>query len=102
MFPALETAVCCVLLFPLPLSSQRPELAGKLTLTSTPPGARITIDNQVMGQSTPFTFVVSPGEHNVTVTSAALTNCGKKRVSLPPGSAISLNCASKGWDNPNS
>jgi hypothetical protein len=101
-FPVLEIAFCCVLLFPTPSLSQRPQLAGKLTVTSTPPGAGITIDNQVMGQSTPFTFVVSPGDHRVAVKSADLTNCGTKRVSLVAGSAVSLNCGPKGWDNPNS
>ena len=102
IFPALEMTFYCVLLFPMPLLSQRPALAGKLTVTSTPPGARITIDNQIMGQATPFTFVVSPGDHRVAVKSADLTNCGTKRVSLVAGSAVSLNCGPKGWDNPNS
>jgi hypothetical protein len=99
IFPALAMTLCCVLLSPMPLLSQRPALAGKLTVTSTPPGARITIDNQIMGQATPFTFVVSPGDHNVAVRSAALTNCGKKKVSLPAGSAVSLDCTSAGWGN---
>ena len=102
IFPALAMTLCCVLLSPMPLLSQRPALAGKLTVTSTPPGARITIDNQVMGQSTPLTFVVSPGSHYVAVTGAVLTNCGTKQVTLLAGSAKSLNCVSKGWDNPDS
>jgi hypothetical protein len=86
----------------MPSSSQRPQLAGKLTITSTPPGARIIIDNQLMGQSTPFTFVVSPGDHYVAVKSADLTNCGTKKASLTAGSVMSLNCVSNGWEKPNS
>ena len=55
------------LLFPALLSSQRPPAPGRLSVTSTPPGAKITIDNHDMGKETDFTFVVSPGDHQVSV-----------------------------------
>jgi hypothetical protein len=96
----LEMALCWVLLFPALLSSQRPQ-TGRLSVTSTPPGAEITIDNQRTNQSTPFTFVVSPGEHRVAVTSETLRNCAKPvPVPVSPGSAVSIHCTSMGWDKP--
>src|SRR5215469_11214653 len=93
LFSAPEIMVCCLLLFPALLSSQRPPAPGRLTVTSTPPGAKITIDKQSMGKETDFTFVVSPGDHQVSVKADGLGKCANPTtVSVPSGSKVSINC----------
>ena len=99
--PATGVALCCALLFPALLSSQRPQLPGRLRITSTPQGAKITIDDQHMNQSTDFTFAVSPGEHSVAVVSPDLPKCAKPiKATVSSGSVTSVNCTVAGWDKP--
>jgi hypothetical protein len=91
MFPTFEMAFFCVLLFPTPLSSQTPQAPGKLLVASTPPGAKIKIDGQSMNQPTDFTFVVSPGEHSVAVTT--LAKCAKPiQAPVKSGLVTSIHC----------
>jgi len=98
---AIGVALCCALLFPALLSSQRPQLPGRLRITSTPQGAKITIDDQHMNQSTDFTFAVSPGEHSVAVISPDLPKCAKPIKATVSSAAItSVNCTVAGWDKP--
>jgi len=100
MFPAPEILLC-LLLFPAPWSSQRPQAPGKLSVTSTPQqGAKITIDDQDTSQATNFTFAVSPGDHSVKLPS--LPNCKQpKKVTVSSGSTTSVNCdAATGWGDP--
>jgi hypothetical protein len=93
-----ETILYFLLLFPGFLSSQRPAAPGKLSVTSTPPGAKITIDKQPMGKETDFTFVVSPGDHYVSVRIPSMPKCANPtKVSVSSGSAISINCSVTGW-----
>ena len=100
-FPTLQIVFCSVLLFPSLSSSQRPPSPGKLLVTSDPPGASITIDNQSMGHSTNYMFVVSPGEHSVAVKSTTLQNCATPaKVTVPSGSRTTINCRVAGWDPP--
>jgi hypothetical protein len=101
MFLVSEILSCCLLLFPAPVSSQRPQTPGKLFVTSTPPGATIAIDNQATGQSTDFTFVVSPGDHYVSLTSSSLPNCKNlKKAPVSSGHITRVNCTAAGWDEP--
>jgi hypothetical protein len=101
MLPASETILCFLLLFPGFLSSQRPPAPGKLLVTSTPPGAKIMIDKHSMGKQTDFTFVVSPGDHYVSVTTPSMPKCANPtKVSISSGSAISINCSVTGWGAP--
>jgi PEGA domain len=101
MLSAFGIALWCLLLFPAFLSPQRPPAPGKLSVTSTPPGAKITIDNQSMGKETDFTFVVSPGDHYVSVRSASLPKCAKPtKVSVSSGSIMSIDCGVTGWGAP--
>ena len=91
----------CALLFPALLSPQRPPAPGKLSVTSTPPGAAIVIDDQPMGRQTDFTFVVSPGTHSVSLKSPSLPKCANpRRVSVRSGSTVSINCSAGGWSAP--
>ena len=103
VFPAPETLLCCLLLFQAPLSSQRPETPGRLTVRSTPPAAIITIDDQDTNQVTPFTFVVSPGDHSVSLKSPSLPDCKKpKKVTVSSGAVTSVSCTAEGWGEPTS
>jgi hypothetical protein len=101
MLPAPETLLYLLLLFPGSLSSQRPAAPGKLSVTSTPPGGKITIDKQPMGKDTDFTFVVSPGDHYVSVRNPSMPKCANPaKVSVISGSTISINCSVTGWSAP--
>jgi hypothetical protein len=101
MFPTVRLVAACLLLMPTYLPAQRPPQPGQLTVTSTPPGADITVDGHRM-KKTPFTFFVSPDVvHRVILTDSNLPKCGgpkPKQVSVPSGSAISINCTKDGWD----
>ena len=98
MFPALNLVVYCLLL-PAPSPFQRPPQPGQLTVTSTPPGAEITVDNQRMRQVTPFTFYVAPGQH--TVTSSTQPKCETPaKVTVTAGDAMLVHCTANGWDPP--
>lgn len=100
MLQAPEIVLCSLLLIPALLSSQRPPAPGKLSVTSTPSGATITIDNQSTGKETDFTFVVSPGDHSVSVKKDALPNCVTKMVTVTSGSVVLINCTATGWGAP--
>ena len=103
MFRALGMAFCCVFVLPALLSPQRPQLPGRLRITSTPPGAKITIDDQHMNQSIDFTFAVSPGDHYVAVISADLSKCAKPiKATVSSASVTPVNCTVAGWDRPGS
>jgi hypothetical protein len=101
LLAAVEIVFCSLPLVPALLSWQRPQAPGKLSVRSNPTGGTITIDSQSTGRLTDFTFVVSPGDHYVSVESTSLHNCAKsksKKVSVPPGSVVSVNCTTSGWD----
>jgi hypothetical protein len=106
MFPAPKTPkmlLWCLFLFPARLSSQAPQTPGRLTVTSTPQqGAKIVIDGQDTGRLTNFNFVVSPGDHDVSLPS--VFNCKQpKKVTISSGSTTSVNCdAAAGWGDPTS
>jgi len=93
--------VCGVLMFAPLLSPQRPQMPGRLSVTSDPPGAAITIDKQRMNQSTDYTFVISPGRHAVTVVAPALPKCATPLAVTVRSNAVALiHCAASGWSGP--
>jgi len=103
LFAIVVLALGCLFLFPGMLRAQMPNRPGRLTVESTPPGATVTIDGQVMQRVTPFTFVISPGEHRVTV--QGKDEAGKEMscttsLNVESGSAKSLRCTAKGWEQP--
>ncbi len=93
--------LCCVLMFVPPLSSQRPQMPGRLSITSDPPGAAITIDKQRMSQSTNYTFVVSPGSHAVMLAAAGLSKCATPvTVAVRSNIVTLIHCTAAGWSGP--
>src|SRR5262249_34110518 len=98
----LKVACCLTLLqFAPDMSAQRPPAPGKLSVTSEPPGANIRIDDQPMAKATNFTFVVSPGDHSVAITSPNLPKCAAPaKVTVLSGSLTSINCTTAGWGDP--
>ena len=103
LLPVLELALCCLFLFPGLLRSQMPQKPGRLTVTSEPPGATVNIDNRRMSRQTPFTFVLSPGRHSVSVRGKDQAgkdmNCTAS-LDIAGGAAKSVHCTAKGWDPP--
>jgi len=96
-------ALCCLGLFPGLLVSQMPEKPGRLTVESTPAGATVTIDQQQMGRRTPYTFVVSPGQHSLSV--RGKDEAGKEidcqaSLYIGAGAARSVHCTARGWEPP--
>ena len=104
VFPAPAMAFLCVLLFSALSSPQRPDLPGKISVSSTPPGAAIRIDNQRMRQSTgskDVVFTVSPGEHSVALIHPDLPKCAKPiKSNVNPGSVTHVSCTAAGWAEP--
>jgi hypothetical protein len=93
-----ELALCCALLFAGLLRSQTPQPPGRLSVTSDPPGATITIDDQQMNRQTPFTFAISPGQHSVSVRGKDMY-CAAS-LNVQSGAAKSVHCTARGWDPP--
>jgi hypothetical protein len=98
LFPVLMAALFCLVLFPGLVRSQMPQAPGRLYVTSTPAGASVAVDNRRMSRQTPFTFVVSPGNHTVKVNGDGLS-CSAS-LNVPSSSTKSLHCTAKGWDPP--
>lgn len=96
--PRLEGRFCWLLLLAAALSAQSPKQPGKLTISSVPKGASISLNGSKMGQPTDATFVVSPGNYRVSVTGGAGNlNCPTKSVTVSAGSTVDLNCSAAGW-----
>ena len=100
MLGTVKKALCCALLWPGLGVSQRPVMPGKLIVTSTPTGLQITVDKVAMRRATPSTFVVSAGEHTVSVQGDAGKKCGAgtpAKVYVDPGSTWNVVCDQTGW-----
>jgi hypothetical protein len=76
-------------------------MPGKLMVTSTPAGVLITMDQAATNRSTPALFVVSAGEHMITLAGEAVAQCGVGRpaasVTVGPGATWTANCDKDGW-----
>ena len=79
MLPGLKAMLSSVILLPSGFFYQAPQ-PGLLKIMSTPTGATITINGQAMNGKTNATFVVTPGEYKVEVTS------GSKKLTCNPES----------------
>jgi hypothetical protein len=87
----------CILLLAGAASSQmhQPPL-GRLEITSTPPGASITINNQSRPERTNVSLVVSPGNYTVSITGGpGNLNCQPQAVSVQGGKTVRVTCPPK-------
>ncbi len=81
---------------PLAASAQMPPQSGKLVILSEPTGAKVTINNSPMQNSTNATFVVAPGTYSVSVAAGALV-CQSISLTIAGGQTITKTCTSMGW-----
>jgi hypothetical protein len=96
--PAIKIALCLGALCPPTLTSQTPVQPGRLVITSTPSGAKITVNSQATKQLTNATFVVPPGKYTVSVAGGpGSLNCPGKDVQVTSGQPTSVHCAATGW-----
>jgi len=85
---ALEFVLCWILAIAPAVLPQSPSQPGKLHLTSTPPGAKIVVNEQARPEVTPVTLVVSPGKYTVQV-----ADCQpQKDVSVSSGNTTEVHC----------
>jgi hypothetical protein len=86
------------LLYPVALQPQMPPVPGKLLISSEPDGATITINGNKMSQLTNATFVVSPGDYTVAVSSPDRNlSCPGKVFHVASGGVVSHKCSAAGW-----
>jgi hypothetical protein len=96
--PAIKIVLCWIVLYSPILSSQTPGQPGRLVITSTPTGAKITVNNQATNQLTDATFVVPPGKYTVSVTDGpGKLNCPDKDVQIFSGQPAEVHCSATGW-----
>jgi hypothetical protein len=81
----------CLMLLPTTLSSQMPREPGVLVVTSSPPGATITINGKLMKPQTDARFVVSPGTYRVVIDRAGSLHCDKN-VKVASGMPTTVSC----------
>jgi hypothetical protein len=93
-----RNAVVAAVVFALPVFRwQSPGLA-RLIVTSTPPGAKITLNGNEVQRPTNATLVVGPGKYKIAVTGGpGNVNCGEKEVTVVAGKDVALSCTSSGW-----
>ena len=96
---ALKATLFWLLLTPGASPSQAPR-PGTLTITSTPTGAAITINNQTMRETTKATFVLSAATYNVSVTGTEANLHCTKSVALASNTTLKLHCTAAGWATP--
>lgn len=79
---------CLSLLMPQFLASQIPQALGRLQITSTPPGASITINGSPRKEKTPVTLAVAQGDYRVSV-----GTCAAQTVHVSAGETRNVDCA---------
>jgi len=89
LLKALRFILCGALLLAKPTASQMPPPLGKFYLTSTPPGASITIGTQRRPEVTPVTLAVVPNTYSVKIGS-----CDPQTVTVKAGQTVTVNCPS--------
>jgi len=79
--------LCCAFLLRQPSESQMPAPLGKLNITSTTPGASITINDKQRNERTPVTLAVVPGTYKVII-----GTCSVQSVTVRSGETQVVNC----------
>jgi hypothetical protein len=98
MSPAIKIALCWAVICSPILSSQTPVQPGRLVITSTPTGAKITVNSQATNQLTDATFAVPPGKYTVSVTGGpGHLNCPDRDVQVSSGQPTEVHCSATGW-----
>ncbi len=86
------------LLSPALLLPQMPPQPGRLTISSNPAGAIVSINGRQVAQRTNATFVVSPGNYRVSVASQDWKlNCPEITVTVEGGRTAARNCTANVW-----
>ncbi len=81
-----------LLLVPAALSSQTPQRPGVLALTSTPPGASITINGTLTKARTNTRLVVAPGAYTVLIAGGSANLHCEKQVQVAIGQTVPVTC----------
>lgn len=93
MLPSLKALLCSILLLPSGFFYQAPQ-PGLLKVSSTPTGASITINGQLMNGKTNATFVVTPGEYKIEVTSdSKKLTCNPESTHVYSGQTTQVSCS---------
>lgn len=93
MLQPLDKILCWVFLLPSGFLFQTPSQPGQLKVTSTPTGAAIRINGNLMPAKTDATFVVNPGDYTVEVTSGSnKLNCKPPSVHVYSGQQAEVDC----------
>jgi mannose-6-phosphate isomerase-like protein (cupin superfamily) len=79
------------------MSFQSPGQLCKLNITSTPAGAKISVNGRDTNQKTDTAFVVSPGTYTITVSGDGKVDCENKAVQINAGQSITVHCSETGW-----
>jgi hypothetical protein len=87
MSRALKFAFSLALLTTPASALQMPARPGKLHISSSPPGAKITINHTERSEVTDVTLIVSPGTYSVLV-----GNCSEKSVQVSSGETKEVSC----------
>ena len=85
----------CCLLVAVVASTQMPAPppVGRLYITSTPPGASITINGKPRPEQTNVTLVVSPGNYKVLISGGpGNLDCPAQDVSVRTGQTVTVAC----------
>jgi hypothetical protein len=95
---ALKLILCLLLLYPATVSSQTPPQPGKLSVTSTPEGAKVTVNGKPTNRNTPAILVVTPGSYNVSVAGVpGRSTCQESTFTVSAGEALHVDCSGGNW-----
>lgn len=90
-----KCVLICFLLLAFVAFSQMPAPppVGRLYITSTPPGASITINGRPRPERTNITFVVSPGHYKIAISDGpGNLDCPAQEVAVQPGQTVTVAC----------
>lgn len=87
-----------LLLIPALLLPQMPPQPGRLTISSDPAGAIVTINGRQVSERTNASFVVSPGNYQVSVASQdGKLRCPEITLTVGAGRTVARNCVANTW-----
>lgn len=84
-------------LFATALWAQRPGQPGRIHITSTPDGAQIKINGELMGPKTNSEFVVAPGSYSVETIGPGRSACAPRSFPVEAGKTTTIACSGGAW-----